>query len=347
LKATLIQWAVLLGLAWALGACSSGVQRLPTPTLGRELSPTRPVTPTPAATDTAVLSPTLTPTPSASPSATPTNPPLPTATPAADRTAAQVVRVLDGNTIVVRILEPQTLTATVRYLGMNAPALAAAGKPSEPGSAEASAGNKTLVNGKTVYLEQDTSDTDKQGRLLRYVFLDDDTLVNAELVRQGLASAVITPPDTRYQSQLLDAQQEAYEAKRGVWATTASNPASSRTPTERASVSHGTPTRTPTRGTPPPPTASASSGIKPQDLVTLTSPVPRGSVVALTVQTLPNLSCSAAIYFPSRPEVRAMVSAKNGVCSWSWTVYSNVSAGTYPILVTTGDTTKQYQLEVE
>jgi len=54
-----------------------------------------------------------------------------------------------------------------------------------------------LVEGKKVRLERDVSETDKYSRLLRYVWVD-DILVEAGLVRQGLARAKAYPPDTKY-----------------------------------------------------------------------------------------------------------------------------------------------------
>jgi len=82
---------------------------------------------------------------------------------------------------------------------------------------EAWQANYKLVEGKEVRLERDISETDRYGRLLRYVYVD-DVLVNAELVRQGLAQAKAYPPDTRYQGYLEEMEAEAREAGRGIWA---------------------------------------------------------------------------------------------------------------------------------
>jgi micrococcal nuclease len=50
--------------------------------------------------------------------------------------------------------------------------------------------------------------------------LADGTFVNAELVRLGYAQSVTYPPDVRYQDLFLEMQQEAREAKRGLWGPT-------------------------------------------------------------------------------------------------------------------------------
>ena len=70
--------------------------------------------------------------------------------------------------------------------------------------------------GRKVTLELDTSEKDRFGRLLRFVYAD-GILVNAELVREGYARAKAYPPDTRYADCFAALEQEAREAKRGMW----------------------------------------------------------------------------------------------------------------------------------
>jgi len=82
---------------------------------------------------------------------------------------------------------------------------------------EAAGYNRELVEGKTLRLEKDVSETDEYGRLLRYVYVD-DTFINAELVREGLAWAKVYEPDTKYQDCLEELEAEARQAGRGIWA---------------------------------------------------------------------------------------------------------------------------------
>jgi len=121
---------------------------------------------------------------------------------------ASVSRVIDGDTIVIGSGQ------RVRYIGIDTPEV-------HPGiekyGLEALQANREMVEGKRVRLERDVSDTDKYGRLLRYVFVD-ELFVNAELVRLGLAEAVAYPPDTRYQDYLEEMETEARETGRGMWA---------------------------------------------------------------------------------------------------------------------------------
>ena len=86
--------------------------------------------------------------------------------------AAAVIRVVDGDTIVVRIGGREE---RVRYIGLDAPevANAGAGTPGECGGDEARAVNERLVVGEQLVLERDVSDRDRFGRLLRHAGLED------------------------------------------------------------------------------------------------------------------------------------------------------------------------------
>jgi micrococcal nuclease len=130
------------------------------------------------------------------------------------RVPAYVVRVVDGDTINVEI---EGEFFRVRYIGIDAPESVRPDHPVEWMGLEASEANQRLVDGRAVLLEKDVSETDEYGRLLRYVFLEDGTFVNAELVRLGYASAVTYPPDVRRQEELLAMERDAREAERGLW----------------------------------------------------------------------------------------------------------------------------------
>jgi micrococcal nuclease len=87
---------------------------------------------------------------------------------------------------------------------------------------DATAATRSLIDGRTVVLEQDVTDTDRFGRRLRYVWLERDDgwlLVNLELVRLGFARAGRYRPDTTYDTLLHDAERAARDARRGIWAT--------------------------------------------------------------------------------------------------------------------------------
>ncbi|MGJ3238763.1 MAG: thermonuclease family protein [Anaerolineae bacterium] len=100
----------------------------------------------------------------------------------------RVVNVVDGDTIDVVIGGTEY---RVRYVGINTP------ERDEVCYQEASAANSALVLNQTVRLVPDTSDTDRYGRLLRYIYVG-DTFVNRQLVADGYAEAVLYQPDDEY-----------------------------------------------------------------------------------------------------------------------------------------------------
>lgn len=151
----------------------------------------------------------------AGPSATPVASPSPSL--AVGRTPAEVVRVIDGDTIEVKIGRE---TRRVRYIGIDTPETVDPRRPVGCFGREASQRNRELVDGKTVELEKDISETDDFGRLLRYVWLGDE-MVNAALVREGYAVSSTYPPDVKYQDLFLSLQREAQGAGRGLWSACA------------------------------------------------------------------------------------------------------------------------------
>jgi endonuclease YncB( thermonuclease family) len=127
---------------------------------------------------------------------------------------AEVTRVVDGDTIDVRLADRRE--ERVRYIGMDTPEIHG---PVECYGQEASAYNDRLVGGKTVWLELDVEERDRYQRLLAYVYLDSDgqAMVNAILLSQGYAQVLTIPPNVRYADRFLKLQQEAREAGRGLW----------------------------------------------------------------------------------------------------------------------------------
>jgi micrococcal nuclease len=124
--------------------------------------------------------------------------------------SAKVVRVIDGDTIELENGEK------VRYIGVNTPELHHPQKGKECFGQEAYEKNKSLVEGKVVTLQKDVSETDRYGRLLRYVWID-TTLVNESLVLEGYAFSSSYPPDISLQKFLNAAQERARENKVGLW----------------------------------------------------------------------------------------------------------------------------------
>ena len=142
----------------------------------------------------------------------------PTFAPTGDTEVASLLRVVDGDTIRVLLNGQDT---PVRYIGIDTP------EPNDRDPAQqaladaAMAANAALLDGHDLILERDVSETDSFGRLLRYVWVDDGsslTLVNQELVRQGLARATSYPPDVAYDDVFAAVQEVAQSQALGFWA---------------------------------------------------------------------------------------------------------------------------------
>jgi micrococcal nuclease len=129
-----------------------------------------------------------------------------------------VVRVIDGDSIVVRqtVTHPTngkrtTSEATIRLLGINCP------EYDEPLGSEATAMTRRLLDQRTVTLRFDRRRLDRYERFLAYVFVDDQ-MVNAALVRAGLARAEVYPGDSQSIGRAIGkAESEARTSQRGVW----------------------------------------------------------------------------------------------------------------------------------
>lgn len=121
-----------------------------------------------------------------------------------ESTTFLVTRVIDGDTI--QLADGRKL----RYLGLDAP------ETRDCFAQQASQKNKELVEGQHVSLKKDVSETDRYGRLLRYVYVG-NVFVNDVLVREGYALAHPWPPDVAHRDQLRQAQAEAKNKQKGLW----------------------------------------------------------------------------------------------------------------------------------
>jgi micrococcal nuclease len=99
-----------------------------------------------------------------------------------------VTKVIDGDTFVL------ANNQSVRLICINTPELG------QPGSQEAKEFLEDLILNKEVRLEKDISETDRYGRLLRYVYItnpenNNQIFINKELVQQGYAQIYRYEPD--------------------------------------------------------------------------------------------------------------------------------------------------------
>ncbi len=132
----------------------------------------------------------------------------------ADGTVAAVVRVDDGDTLVVEIGGDEQ---QVRLIGINAP------ESGECVGDLAKSALTEIIGGREVLIEADVEGTDQYGRLLRYVWID-GALINETLARDGLAQARAFEPNTARQSQIDAAGDQARLDEIGIWNPEACGP---------------------------------------------------------------------------------------------------------------------------
>jgi micrococcal nuclease len=128
-----------------------------------------------------------------------------------------VLRIVDGDTF--RVNDGSEKGLSVRLIGVDAPESRNTGKKlkSEFGK-ESSAYLEKLIGGKRVRLEYDVDRLDRYGRTLAYVYLENGTFVNAELVRHGYAMVMTVPPNVKYQELFLKLSRRARNRGLGLWA---------------------------------------------------------------------------------------------------------------------------------
>ncbi len=136
-----------------------------------------------------------------------------------EKLAGIVVRVVDGDTVHVRLGERDE---KVRYIGIDTPETHHPTRGEEPGGRAATAVNGRLVGDRAVRLEPDVQLRDRYGRLLAYVWVTRpdgaELMVNAELVRLGYAQVLTVPPNVRHAELFRKLATEAREHHRGLWA---------------------------------------------------------------------------------------------------------------------------------
>lgn len=127
-----------------------------------------------------------------------------------------VLRVIDGDTF--RADDGSSKGMIIRLIGVDAPESRNTGRKvkSEFG-AEATKYLQKLIGGKKVRLEYDIDRTDRYGRTLAYVYLENGTFVNAELVKNGYANVMTVPPNVKYQELFLKLERRARKRGEGLW----------------------------------------------------------------------------------------------------------------------------------
>ena len=128
---------------------------------------------------------------------------------------ALVTEVIDGDTLRVKINDK---IEKVRLLAIDTPETKDPRKAVQCFGKEATKKMESLVTNKQVKLVPDKAqgDRDKYKRLLRYVYLDDGTFVNAVMVKEGYAFSYKKYP-TKYLEDFNNLERMAREKNLGLW----------------------------------------------------------------------------------------------------------------------------------
>lgn len=122
---------------------------------------------------------------------------------------------VDGDTFAVNM---NGSVETIRFIGVDTPETHKPNTPVQCYGEKAAAYTKSLIGGNNVRLQADPLDTnrDRYGRLLRYVYLPDNTLVEAQLIQNGYAFAYTQFPFSKT-DEFKGYQQTAKQAGKGLW----------------------------------------------------------------------------------------------------------------------------------
>lgn len=134
-----------------------------------------------------------------------------------DESAATVVRIIDGDTIVADISGTDT---TVRLLNIDTPETKHPDKPVECLGQEATDFTQSLLApGDQITLAYDIERLDPYGRTLAGVYKDEQ-LVNAQIAAAGLGVAVLFQPNERFYAEVKAAEESAQTSAAGLFSPT-------------------------------------------------------------------------------------------------------------------------------
>jgi micrococcal nuclease len=143
-----------------------------------------------------------------------------------DAQFAEYIRSVDGDTFDANVQQEngQFREDRIRLIGIDTPETnySYGNEPECYGKEASGRSEALLLDAKEIWLSKDTSDRDKNGRLLRYVWLISKLdgkvhFLNEDLVNEGYALAKTYRPDTAMQDVLDQAEEDAIREARGMW----------------------------------------------------------------------------------------------------------------------------------
>lgn len=114
------------------------------------------------------------------------------------------VQVVDGDTLTLENGEK------VRLIGINAP------EKSQPYGQQAAKRLRELTNNNQITLTYDKDTKDAYNRTLAYAYVD-NTFINEQMIKEGLALVETVPPNETYEGTFTEAEIDAQKNCRGLW----------------------------------------------------------------------------------------------------------------------------------
>jgi micrococcal nuclease len=139
--------------------------------------------------------------------------------PPSDARRSRVLRVTDGDTVVLSGLDVGEIDRSTggrksRLIGIDTPEVFGR---AECFGREASAFTRRTLDGRDVLVDLDVDPVDRYGRALVYIWLADGTFFNGLIVAEGYASQATFPPNVRYADLFGRLAREARGTNRGLW----------------------------------------------------------------------------------------------------------------------------------
>ncbi len=125
------------------------------------------------------------------------------------RNQARVVRVVDGDTVVLTRLHK------VRLIGVDTPEVH--GGVECYGRAASAFARRVLLRGRRVRYRIGVEPRDRYGRTLAYLWLEDGRMFNELLAERGYAQPLTVPPNVDHAHRFAAAARRARRARRGLW----------------------------------------------------------------------------------------------------------------------------------
>ena len=134
-----------------------------------------------------------------------------------ENTFYNVSKITDGDTFYV--ITPQKEKFKIRLIGIDAPESRNVGVKvrTEYFGKEAKVYMTNLLRNKKVKLTFDVQKTDRYGRILAYVYLENGVFLNQHLVENGYAVVSTFPPNVKFVEVFTKAEKSARNKKLGLW----------------------------------------------------------------------------------------------------------------------------------